>query len=117
MGRLSNPRRLTIQRRLADADVDELVTGCRAGRSLLDLAHDFGVHRRTIAAHLDQRGVQRRVNRRKMCEADLADALHRYQDGNSLAVIGKTLDVHAATVRRELVHAGIQIRPRPGKSS
>ena len=48
--------------------MDELVAGYRAGRSLPDLAKDFGVHRRTVAAHLEQRGVQRRVNSRKMSE-------------------------------------------------
>ena len=109
-GRLSNPGDETVQRRLTDADVDELVTGYQAGRSLPDLAEDFGVHRRTVAAHLEQRGVQRRVNRRKMTEDDIREAACRYLAGDSLATVGDALGVHAATVRRELVRAGVDIR-------
>ena len=92
--------------------MDELEAGYQADRALPDLAHDFGVHRRTVAAHLEQRGAHRRVNRRKMSEDDIADASRRYRAGDSLAAIGKTLDVHAATVRRGLVRAGVIIRPR-----
>jgi hypothetical protein len=44
------------------------VAGYQAGRSLADLAEAIGVHHRTVAAHLDQRGVQRRANLRKMSE-------------------------------------------------
>jgi hypothetical protein len=94
--------------------VDRLVTGYRAGRSLADLAQALGVHCRTIAAHLEQRGVQRRVNLRKMTEHDISDAARRYRAGDSLATVGKIHGVDAATVRRELVRAGVKIRPRPG---
>jgi hypothetical protein len=37
-GQVSNPRRLSVQRRRTSVDVDELVIGYHAGRSLLDLA-------------------------------------------------------------------------------
>jgi hypothetical protein len=67
-GQLSNPARRLIQRRLRGTDVDQLVTGYRAGRSLPDLADAFGVHRRTVAAHLERRGVQRRESLRKVTE-------------------------------------------------
>jgi hypothetical protein len=113
-GQLSNPDGKPIQRRLTDVDVDELVTGYRAGRSLPDLADDFGVHRRTVATHLEQRGVRRRLNLRKMSEGDIADAGRRYRAGDSLATVGRTHGVDPATVRRELVRAGVEIRPRRG---
>ena len=113
-GRLSNPRGGAIQRRLTDADVDRLVARYQAGRSLPALAEDLGVHRRTIAAHLDLRGVQRRLNVRKMSQLDVGDAARRYRAGDSLAAIAQVYKVHAATVRRELLRAGVRIRPRPG---
>ena len=113
-GQLSNPGQGPIQCRLTNADVDRLMTGYRAGRSLPDLADAFGVHRRTVAVHLEQRGVKRRVNLRKMSQRDIREASRRYRAGDSLATVGRTRGVDAATVRRELVRAGVKIRPRPG---
>jgi hypothetical protein len=46
------------------------VTGYRRGQSLADLAAQFGIHRRTVAAHLEARGVPRRINKPKMTSAD-----------------------------------------------
>jgi hypothetical protein len=113
-GQLSNPGPRAIQRRLRAAEIDDLVTGYRAGRSLRDLAGELGVHPRTVAAHLEQRGVQRRLNLPKMSEHAISDASRRYRAGNSLATVGKTHGVDAATVRRQLLRAGVRIRPRPG---
>ena len=109
-GRPSNPGQPAIQRRLTDADVDRLVAGYQAGHTLGDLADKFGVHCRTVARHLEQRGIKRRANRHKLSEADVADASLRHQAGDSLAAIAETLDVHAATLRRELVRAGIDAK-------
>ena len=101
-------------RRLDEVEIDELACSYRAGRTLADLAAELGVHQRTVAAHLDSRGVERRVNRRKMSDDDVRRAALRYRDGNSLAAIALTLNVDAATVRREFHRAGVTIRPRPG---
>jgi hypothetical protein len=91
-----------------------LVAAYRAGRSLRDLAAEFGVHRRTVAALLESRGVPRRVNLRKLTADDVTDASHRYRAGDSLATIGDVCGVDAETVRRELVRAGVAIRRRRG---
>jgi lambda repressor-like predicted transcriptional regulator len=114
VGQLSNPGPRAIQRRLRAAEIDDLVTLYRAGRSLADLADNYGVHHRTVAAHLEQRGIQRRLNLPKMSEQDISDASRRYRAGDSLATVGKTHGVDAATVRRALVRAGVKIRPRRG---
>jgi len=66
MGQLSNPGRRPVQRRLRGPEVDTVVALYQAGQSLRELAAELGIHHRTVAAHLDQRGVPRRVNRRKM---------------------------------------------------
>jgi hypothetical protein len=57
----------------------------QAGRTLADLVSALGIHRRTIAANLEARGIQRRVNGRKMTDDDVGDAARRYRAGDSLS--------------------------------
>ena len=73
-GQLSNPRR-PVQRRLSNLEIDELVDEYHTGRTLADLASVLGIHRRTAAAHLQARGIERRVNRRKMTDDDAFEAV------------------------------------------
>ena len=113
-GQLSNPPRRPVLRRLNEVEIDRLVCEYQAGRTLADLAAALGVHRRTVAAHLEARGVQRRVNRRKMSDDDIDEAARRYRRGDSLAKVALAVDVDAATVRRELHRAGVTIRRRRG---
>ncbi len=54
-GRLSNPP----LRRLSPADVHELIAAYEAGATISQLAADLGVHRTTVAAHLDRHQVPR----------------------------------------------------------
>lgn len=102
---------------MTNADVDKLVAGYQAGRSLPELGDEFGVHHRTVAAHLEQRGVKRRVNIRKLSDDDMRQAVRHYEAGDSLAIVAKMLGVNAETVRRAFVRAGINIRPRCGVTS
>ena len=113
-GRLSNPGPRPIQRRLNATDIAKLAAGYRTGQSLSDLAKQFRIHHRTVAAHLDHYGVQRRMNARKFTNNDVDEAARRYRAGESLATVGNALNVDAATVRRELQRAGITIRRRRG---
>src|SRR5207244_6784078 len=48
--------------------------------------------RRTVAAHLEARGVPRRVNRCKMTDDDLNEAARRYNEGDSLAKVALAFD-------------------------
>ena len=114
MGRLSNPPRRAVLRRLTDVETDDLVSAYRAGRTLAALAGELGIHPRTVAARLDTRDVPRRVNRRKMSDDDVRDAVRRYRSGDSLATVAATFNLDAATVRREFGRAGVTIQPRPG---
>jgi sulfur carrier protein ThiS len=113
-GRLSNPPQRPVLRRLSEVEIDKLVCEYQAGRTLADLAAELGLHRRTVAAHLEARGVQRRVNRRKMTDDNLSEAARRYRAGDSLAKVASIFNIDAATVRRELQRAGVSIRPRRG---
>lgn len=42
-------------------EIDELVVAYLGGGSTYTLAHRFGVHRSTVTAHLERRGVGRRL--------------------------------------------------------
>jgi DNA-binding CsgD family transcriptional regulator len=103
-----------VLRRLTRSEIEEVVTGYRSGRSLADLAREFGIHHRTVADHLERLGIARRVNLPKMSPADVYRAAARYRAGESLATVGEALSVDASTVQRALRRAGVTIRPRPG---
>ena len=113
-GRLSNPGLGRVRRRLDEVEIDKLVGAYLEGRTLADLAGEMGIHKRTVAAHLEAHGVQRRVNRRRMSENDVGAAARCHRGGDSLAKVALAFDVEAATVQRELIRAGVAIRPRPG---
>jgi hypothetical protein len=55
-GRLSNP----VQRRLSAHEIDGLARLYREGATIDALVRRYGVHRTTVIAHLDRRGVPRR---------------------------------------------------------
>ena len=59
-GQLSNP----VQRRRTDTEIDGLVTRHQAGSTIEALAFEFGVHRTTVMAHLQRRGVPARTLRK-----------------------------------------------------
>jgi DNA-binding transcriptional regulator LsrR (DeoR family) len=104
-----------VQRRLTAIEIAALVAEYQHGRSLNELARQFGVHRRTVADHLERLGVARKVNLPKLTPTDIERAVSQYQAGDSLATVGKTLNVDASTVQRALKRAGVAIRPRPGR--
>jgi transposase-like protein len=103
-----------VQRRLTPSQLQALAARYQSGRSLHDLAREFGVHHRTVADHLERLGIARRVNLPKLSAADVKRAATRCRAGESLAIMGKALNVDASTVGRALKRAGIKIRPRPG---
>ena len=110
-------RRLTapVQRRLSPTEVAAIADKYQNGRSLSQLAQEFGVHRRTVAGHLERLGIARRMNQPKLPPTDIERAASQYQTGVSLATVGKNLNVDASTVQRALKRSGVAIRPRPGR--
>ena len=113
-GRAARRQTKPVQRRLTSSEVAALAAEYHQGRSLDDLARVFGVHRRTVADHLERLGIARRVNLPKLTPADIEQAVSKYQTGDLLATVGKALNVDASTVQRALKRAGVAIRPRPG---
>jgi AraC-like DNA-binding protein len=104
-----------VQRRLLDAEVDELAGAYLAGATLSELSDRFHKHRTTISTELQRRGVARRCRTIKGERLHLA--IQGYQEGKSLASIGKDLGIAANTVRKALIDAGVELRPRRGWES
>ena len=98
-GRLSNP----VQRRLTDAEIDDLVAQYEAGSTIKTLAHQFGVHRTTVMTHLDRHGIPRRAPR-KLTDQMVIAAAQRYASGETLAEIAEHLGVVSSTLTRTATH-------------
>ena len=109
-GRLSSP----VQRRLAKAEIEQLIRLHREGASINALARQYEVHRTTVIHHLDRAGIARRRVVRKMTDPSVALAAARYEQGASLALVASEFGVHQRTLARELRRAGASIRPRRG---
>jgi DNA-binding CsgD family transcriptional regulator len=114
-GRSTRPPGPPVQRRLTPSQLEVLSARYQSGRSLNDLAREFGVHHRTVAEHLERLGIARRVNLPKLSAADVKRAATRYRAGESLAIVGKAFNVDASTVGRALRKAGVKTRDAQGK--
>ncbi len=112
-GRLSNPP----QRRLSPADIDNLIEAYRAGATINRLAVDFGIHRTTVAGHLDRHDVPRQSELTARDDEILTQAAELYATGSSLADVADQFGVDAQTVANRFRCAGIAIRPRRGWST
>jgi hypothetical protein len=94
------------------AQVDELVTMYRDGKTMREVAEHFGVHRTTVAIHLRRRSVP--VRRGKLSAAQVAEIGALYDQGFTLAEIGARFNVGQDTARRAVLDSGGVIR-RPGR--
>ena len=75
------------------------------------LASTFGIHRTTVMAHLERRGISRR-SPRKLTDEMVAGVAHRYARRETLAEIAANLGIAPSTLTRELKLAGVTIRRR-----
>ena len=112
-GRLSNP----AQRRLSPTDIDDLVEAYKAGATISQLAVEFGIHRTTVAGHLDRRGLPRQSERTAWDEQILTRAAELYATGFSLADVADQFGIDAQTVANRLRRAGVAVRHRRGWTS
>lgn len=101
--------RRVVQRRLRPQEVVELAAAYGPGATTRELAARFGIHRNTVATHLERVGVQTRAGRRlSPGELDLAARL--YEEGWSATRLAKKLGVSDHTIRAALRKAGVRIR-------
>ncbi|WP_344225291.1 hypothetical protein [Kocuria atrinae] len=100
---------------LSPAQVDELVVAYIAGATLVELAAQFRVHRRTAAAHLYRRGITPRT--RGLDPSEAAEACRLYADGLTLMEIGLRMGVSQGVIGRAVTRAGHELRPRGRRPS
>jgi phage-related baseplate assembly protein len=110
MGRLPNP----AQRRRSPTDIDDLIAACQAGATINELAARFGIHRTTVATHLDRHQVPRHHDRTTWDDNTLRRAAEPYAAGLSLADVTDRYQIDAQTVANRFGRAGLSVRPRRG---
>jgi hypothetical protein len=69
------------QRRLSPEDITALITEYLAGADMAGIATRWGVHRGTVARHLQRAGVS--LRRQGIPTHRLAEALRLYEEGSS----------------------------------
>ena len=112
-GRHSNP----AQRRLSPATVDDIVEAYRAGATISQFAVEFGIHRTTVAGHLDRRGIPRHNDHTAWGDGLLRQAAELYATGLSLADVAQQFGIDAQTVANRFRRAGVSVRSRRGWTS
>ena len=90
--------------RLTDAQIDRLVEGYLAGKSVYQLAPVFGINRQTVSLHLKRRGVTMR--RQGLAEADRPEIERLRSEGWSFTRLGERFHVHGSSVRNFVIRGG-----------
>ena len=108
-------RRSRTARPLKPAQVEALIAGYRAGRSMQELASEFGIDRRTVSTYLRRAGVV--VRRGDLDHEQSVEAARLYEAGWSSEQLAERFGVSADNVLKVLRCAGVVIRPRRGGPS
>jgi hypothetical protein len=95
---------------LSATQIDELVTLYGQGMTLARLGARFGIHHRTVVAHLVRQSVPMRS--RGLAECHLPEAMALYRSGMTLMEVGRRFGVSQQAIRRSVAAHGVDIRPR-----
>jgi transposase-like protein len=85
------------------------VAGYKIGKTMKELAAEFGINRVTVSKHLRRAGVA--VRGSGLAEVDACEAAALYAAGWSAARIAERFGVCVDTVLRSLRATGVEIRP------
>lgn len=96
------------QPRLSGENTRQVIAAYKAGKTVYELATEYGCHRVTISAVLKRNGVSLRCVSPTPEQA--AEMVRLYESGLSLAKVGRQLGFNASTVLAHLRNAGIQTR-------
>jgi DNA-directed RNA polymerase specialized sigma24 family protein len=99
-------------RPLKPSQVDALIAGYQSGRTMKELAAEFGVNRLTVSGHLHRAKVT--VRRGRLASEDVREAARLYEEGWSSGQLAEKFGVSADSVLKVLRRAGVAIRPRRG---
>lgn len=115
LGVLPATSRYRIARQLRQVELDDLVEGYRAGKTVFQLAHQFGIDRRPVGKHLRKRGID--TTPPGLRPNEIPTAVGLYREGWSLAQIGNKYGIADTTVRTYLLKEGVVMRARKGGRS
>ena len=103
-----SPRVHSVQRRLTNATLDQLVADYVAGSPTTELMTRYYLGKGTVLGVLRRAGVQMR--NQGAANIDLGQAVALYEAGQSLKQLGERFDCDAETVRKEIREAGVRMR-------
>lgn len=101
------------QRRLTEPDVARMVARYAEGATVYELAEEFGIERRTVAARLKKASVSMR--HQPATAEQVAEMVRLYKSGLSLAKVAPRTGVSAKTVLNYLRAEGVQLRDTHGR--
>lgn len=102
------------QRRFTAAEIVEIGEQYQAGRSMNDLARQYGVYRKTVLHALELGNIP--IRHRGLSTDRVAEAAEQYRAGWSLARLGAKYGCTDKAVSHALRQHGVEIRPRHGWS-
>jgi site-specific DNA recombinase len=100
-------------RQLRQDELDHVVAGYHAGKTVYQLATKFGIDRRTVGRLLRKRGVD--TTPPGLQPDEVLAAIDLYRTGWSLARIGNKYGIADTTVRVYLMKAGVTMRRPRGR--
>jgi len=99
---------------LGPEQVEALVAGYQAGRTIRQLAAELGTHRSTVSGILRREGVTLRLQR--IGQNDIELVIRLYQEGLSLLRISERIQKSPGTIRSELLRQGVPMRDSHGRA-
>ena len=97
-------RKRTTQPRLSDEKIGQIVSAYETGKTVYELAAEYGCHRVTISAVLKRRGVA--LRRMPPSDEQVTEMIRLYETGLSLTQVGEHLGFSATTVLHRIRAAG-----------
>lgn len=106
-------RKRATQPRLSDEKVGQIVTAYETGKTVYELAAEYGCHRVTISTVLKRQGVALRGTSPTAAQID--EMVRLYESGLSLARVGDRFGMNASTVLAQLRKRKIRTRDAHGR--
>jgi len=94
-----------------------VISAYQAGATISQHAVEFGIHRTTVADHLDRHGVARHNEQTAWNDQTLRQAAELSASGLSSADVADQFGVDAQTVANRFRRAGVAVRHRRGRTS
>ena len=101
-----------VHRRLRPDLVDSLVAGYEGGRTVRQLADQYGIGRETVSKLLSRRGVRTRHQSLTASQTEIAANL--YRSGMSLVQVADRMAGSRTAIYNALRRNGVQLRQRRG---